>query len=62
MDDELRMKVADLGSPEALADCIIGRYFDIEIPVPLEQIAYAVGHPRSDSPHHQLVRGRAGHR
>jgi Zn-dependent peptidase ImmA (M78 family) len=43
MDDELRMKLADLGSPEALADCIIAHYPDIEIPIPLERIADAVG-------------------
>jgi Zn-dependent peptidase ImmA (M78 family) len=43
MDDELRMKLADLGSPEALADCIIEHYSDIEIPIPLERIAKAVG-------------------
>jgi Zn-dependent peptidase ImmA (M78 family) len=43
MDDELRMKLADLGSPEALADCIIAHYPDIEIPIPLERIAQAVG-------------------
>jgi Zn-dependent peptidase ImmA (M78 family) len=43
MDDELRMKLADLGSPEALADCIIAHYPDIEIPIPLERIAHAVG-------------------
>lgn len=43
MDDDLRMKLADLGSPEALADCIIGHYPGIEIPIPLERIAYAVG-------------------
>lgn len=43
MDDELRMKLADLGSPEVLADCIIDHYPGIEIPIPLERIAYAVG-------------------
>jgi Zn-dependent peptidase ImmA (M78 family) len=43
MDDELRMKLADLGSPEALAHCIIDYYPDLEIPIPLERIAYAVG-------------------
>jgi len=43
MDDELRMKLADLGSPEALADCIISHYPDIEVPIPLKRIAYAVG-------------------
>jgi Zn-dependent peptidase ImmA (M78 family) len=43
MDDELRMKLADLGSPEALAACIIAHYPKIDIPVPLERIACAVG-------------------
>ena len=43
MDDELRMKLADLGSPEALAACIIEHCPDIDIPVPLEPIAKAVG-------------------
>lgn len=43
MDDELRMKLADLGSPEALADCIVNHFTDIEIPIPLERIAEAVG-------------------
>jgi Zn-dependent peptidase ImmA (M78 family) len=43
MDDELRMKLADLGSPEALAACIVDHYPNIEIPIPLERIAYAVG-------------------
>ena len=43
MDDDLRMKLADLGSPEALADCIVDHFPDIEIPIPLERIADAVG-------------------
>jgi Zn-dependent peptidase ImmA (M78 family) len=43
MDDELRMKLADLGAPEALADCIIAHYPGIEIPIPLQSIAEAVG-------------------
>jgi Zn-dependent peptidase ImmA (M78 family) len=43
MNDELRMKLADLGSPEALADCIIAHHPGIEIPIPLERIAEAVG-------------------
>ena len=43
MDDDLRMKLADLGSPEALADCIIDHFADIEVPVPLDRIAEAVG-------------------
>jgi Zn-dependent peptidase ImmA (M78 family) len=43
MDDELRMKLADLGSPETLAACIVEHYPSIEIPIPLERIAYAVG-------------------
>ncbi len=37
------MKLADLGSPEALADCIITHYPAIEIPIPLKRIAEAVG-------------------
>jgi len=37
------MKLADLGSPEALAACIIGHFQDIDIPLPLEPIANAVG-------------------
>jgi hypothetical protein len=43
MDDVLRMKLADLGSPEALADCIVNHFSNIEIPIPLERIAEAVG-------------------
>jgi Zn-dependent peptidase ImmA (M78 family) len=43
MDNELRMKLADLGSPEALAACVNAHYPDIEIPIPVERIAYAVG-------------------
>jgi Zn-dependent peptidase ImmA (M78 family) len=43
MDDELRMRLADLGSPEALAHCIITHYPGIEIPIPLKRIAEAVG-------------------
>lgn len=43
MDDELRMKLADLGSPEALADCVVDHFPDIEIPIPLQRIAEAVG-------------------
>jgi hypothetical protein len=43
MDDELRMKLADLGSPEALADSIIAHYPAIEIPIPVKRIAKAVG-------------------
>ena len=42
-DDELRMKLADLGSPEALADCIIDHFPDINGAVPLERIADALG-------------------
>lgn len=37
------MKLADLGSPEALAACIVDHYPDIEIPIPVERIAHAVG-------------------
>ena len=43
MDDELRMKLAGLGSPETLAACIVEHYPSIEIPIPLEQLANAVG-------------------
>jgi hypothetical protein len=43
MDDELRMKLADIGSPEGLADCIIDHFADITAPVPLSRIAEAVG-------------------
>ena len=43
MDDELRIKLADLGSPEALADCIVDHFPDIDIPIPLARIAKAVG-------------------
>src|SRR5690348_10051245 len=43
MDDELRMKLADLGSPEMLAASIIAHYPGIEIPISVDQIADAVG-------------------
>lgn len=44
MDDvELRMKLSDLGSPEALANCIVDHFPEIEIPVPLARIAEALG-------------------
>lgn len=43
MDDGLRMKLADLGSPEALANCIIDHYSDIAPPIPVERIAEALG-------------------
>jgi Zn-dependent peptidase ImmA (M78 family) len=44
MDDvELRMKLSDLGGPEALADCIIKHFPEMEIPIPLSRIAEAVG-------------------
>jgi Zn-dependent peptidase ImmA (M78 family) len=43
MDDELRMKLADIGSPEGLADCIIAHYPDIKAAVPLDRIANALG-------------------
>jgi Zn-dependent peptidase ImmA (M78 family) len=44
MDDvELRMKLSDMGRPEALADCIIEHFPEIEIPIPLQRIAEAVG-------------------
>ena len=43
MDEELRIKLADHGSPEALAECIVDHYPNIEIPVPVERIGEAVG-------------------
>ena len=43
MDSDLRIKLADIGLPEALADCIVNHYPDIEIPIPLDHIANAVG-------------------
>src|ERR1700676_312683 len=43
MNDELRMKLSDLGSPEALAACIISHIPDIEVPIPLTRLAEAVG-------------------
>jgi Zn-dependent peptidase ImmA (M78 family) len=43
VDDDLRMKLADLGSPEALADCIVNHFDDMEIPIPLPRVAAAVG-------------------
>jgi hypothetical protein len=43
MDEALRMKLADLGSPEALADCIIDHFPGIAIPIPLPRVAEAVG-------------------
>lgn len=43
MDDELRMRLADLGSPKMLAASIIAHYPGIEIPIPVEQIGNAVG-------------------
>jgi IrrE N-terminal-like domain len=43
MDEELRMKLSDLGSPEALAACIVSHFPGIEVPIPLPRIAEAVG-------------------
>jgi hypothetical protein len=43
MDEELRMKLSDLGSPEALAACIVGHFPEIEVPIPLTRLARAVG-------------------
>jgi IrrE N-terminal-like domain len=43
MDRELRMKLSDLGSPEALAACVVSHFPDIEVPIPLPRIAEAVG-------------------
>lgn len=43
MDDELRMKLADIGSPEGLADCIVAHFPQITIPIDLSPIATALG-------------------
>lgn len=43
MDEELRMKLADLGSPEALAACVVSHFPDIPVPIPLSRVAEAVG-------------------
>lgn len=43
MDAELRMRLADIGEPSALAECITDYFPDMPIPVPLEEIAEAVG-------------------
>lgn len=43
MDEELRMKLADLGSPEALAACLVSHLPKIEAPIPLLRVAEAVG-------------------
>jgi len=43
MDEELRMKLADLGSPEALAACVVSHFPDITVPIPLSRVAEAVG-------------------
>lgn len=43
MDDELRMKLSDLGSPEALAACIVSHFPEIEVPIPLTRFAEAMG-------------------
>ncbi|MHB8884706.1 MAG: ImmA/IrrE family metallo-endopeptidase [Methylovirgula sp.] len=37
------MKLADIGSPEGLADCIVAHYANLEIPIPLAQIADDLG-------------------
>ncbi len=43
MDEELRMELADLGSPEALAACLVSYFPDIKAPIPLLRIAEAIG-------------------
>jgi len=43
MDDELRMQLADLGSPEILAATIVHHYGTIDLPIPLYRIAHDVG-------------------
>jgi len=42
-DDELLMKLADLGNPEALAEAIVSHYPNFKIPADLNAIATAVG-------------------
>jgi hypothetical protein len=43
VDDELRMLLADHGSPEVLAACIADNFKGMSIPVPVEEVAHAVG-------------------
>jgi hypothetical protein len=43
VDAELRMLLEDHGSPEALADCIAENFDSMRVPVPVEEIATAVG-------------------
>lgn len=43
MDDELRMFLADHGSPEALATCIADNFKGMRVPVSVEEVAHAVG-------------------
>lgn len=43
MDDDLRMLLADHGSPDALANCIADSFKGMRVPVPVEEIAEAVG-------------------
>lgn len=43
MDNDLRMKLADIGSPEGLAECIIAHYPDIKGEVPLARVAEDLG-------------------
>jgi len=43
VDDELLMKLADRGSPEALAECVTNHFADMGVPIRLERIAEAVG-------------------
>src|SRR5260221_13872069 len=37
------MLLADHGSPEALANCVVENFRGISVPVPIEEIAQAVG-------------------
>lgn len=43
MDDDLRMLLADYGGPEKLAECIVENFKGMRIPVPVEDVAKAVG-------------------
>jgi hypothetical protein len=43
VDDELRMLLADHGSPDALANCIADNFTGMRVPVPVEEVAEAVG-------------------
>jgi Zn-dependent peptidase ImmA (M78 family) len=43
MNEDLLIKLADLGSPEKIANCITDHFPDIVMPISLERIAEAVG-------------------